>query len=337
MKLTNGFLIGLLTLVFPAHAQDNSLYPPVKATTKVALPGTMVNAPKCDDRGNVYLRVQDEEASKSGRKHSQSPVYEIAPNGSVLRSFDVFEVSPDLTAIPFFVTGDGKVYMGAFDPDYGVYVVSFPSGSAGQKLRLDSDYFLPYQIAVFKTGEILLSGVVGPRIRGVYTAVFDARGKLLKKIQEPEDEDARLKAEAGEYDYTFEQTPGFGNYFAIKGDAALGSDGNVYLLRSTGLIYVISHTGEVLRKMRIPPPQPGMVAYALKATQDKLAVVFLYRGRTVGRIDIVDYNGRPITTRTDPTISTAFLACYASQGDSEGFAFAGFRDGQIAITRFKQQ
>jgi len=330
MKLIHLILIALIALPFPGYSQDNSLYPPVKATTKVRLPGTISNAPKCDNSGNVYLRVQD------GKRKPPAPLYEIAPNGSVVRRFDVFEVFPDLTAVPFFVTGDGKVYMGAWDRDYGVYVVSFADNSAGQKLRLDSDYFLPYQIAVFNTGEFLLSGVVGPRIRGVYTAVFDGKGKLLRKIYEPEDEDARLKAEAKEYDFVPEGSPDTGNYFAMKGDAALGSDGNVYLLRSTGLIYVISHTGEVLRKMRIPPPQPGMVAYALKATQDRLAVVFVYRGKTIGKIHIVDYNGRTIATHTDPTTSTVLLACYASQGDSEGFAFAGFQDGKISITRFKQ-
>jgi hypothetical protein len=329
MKLMNLFLAALLTFALSGHAQNSRLYPPVKTTTKVKVPGTIFGAPKCDASGNIYVRAGD------GKRKAPAPVYEIAPDGSVVRSFDPFEVSPDLTALPFFATGDGRVYMGAWDPDYGVYVVSFAHNSAGQKLRLDSDYFLPYHIAVFSTGEILLSGVAGPRNRDIYTAVFATTGKLLKKIQEPEDENARLKAEAGEHAYAPESTPGYGNDFAIRGDTALGSDGNVYLLRSTGLIYVISHTGEVLRKMKIPPPQPGMIAYALKATQDRLAVVFLNRGKTVGTIQIVDYTGKAMGTYEDPTTATALLGCYVSEGDSEGFAFAGFQDGKIAITRFK--
>jgi hypothetical protein len=167
--------------------------------------------------------------------------------------------------------------------------------------------------------------------------LFDGTGKLLRKIYEPEDEEARIKREAGEYDFVPEGTPDTGNYFAIKGDAALGSDGNVYLLRSTGLLYVISHKGDVLRKMRIAPPEPGMVAYALKAAQDKLAALFLYRGKAVGRIQVIDYEGRPIAERADPGTANAFLACYATLGTSEGFAVADFKDKRIAISRFKQQ
>jgi outer membrane protein assembly factor BamB len=337
MKLAVATLIALLALPFLGYAQDSSLYPPTRATATVKLTGPIINLlSKCDDSGNIYVRVPDKEVAGRKPKNSQSPVYKIAPSGSVLRSFKVFELSPDLTAIPFFVTGDGQVYMGAWDTDYGVYIVSFGTGSPGQKVRLDSDYFLPYQMAVFKTGEILLSGLAGQRIQSVFTGLFDATGKLLKKIHEPEDEEARLKAEAGEYDFVPPGTPGSGNYFAIKGDAALGPDGNVYLLRSTGLIYVISHTGEVLRKMRIAPPEPGMVAWALKAAQDKLAVVFLYRGFATGAITIVDYNGRVIATRTDPSTPAASLACYVSEGGSEGFAYAGRKDKNIAITRFKQ-
>jgi hypothetical protein len=62
-------------------------------------------------------------------------------------------------------------------------------------------------LAVFKSGEYLAVGLTGtigenaPHLRKPFTAVFAADGRLVKKIYEPEDEDARQCAEGGDPKY----------------------------------------------------------------------------------------------------------------------------------------
>jgi hypothetical protein len=96
---------------------------------------------------------------------------------------------------------------------------------------------------------------------------------LVKEIYEPEDEEARLKAENGDTAYTRSNA---GNRFVGFGDVAAGSDGNVYLLRGTSpaLVYVVSPAGQVLRKLHIDPGTPDFVAGEIKLHAGRLAIGF---------------------------------------------------------------
>lgn len=145
--------------------------------------------------------------------------------------------------------------------------------------------------------------------------MFDANGKLAKKIYEPEDEEARRRAESGDAEYTRSNA---GDRFMGLGDVAAGSDSNVYLLRGTtpALVYVISPAGDVVRKLHIDAGDPDFVAGDIKSFAGRLAIGF---NGPNSLVMVTDLEGKTIATYTvdrhKPDWPT--LACY----DSEGLTF----------------
>lgn len=218
----------------------------VTSETKTSLAGGLAGRAKCDGEGNIYFRPTDSDTSMKYHPISALPIRKIKPDGTLAGSFSIADNLPGLLAVDFFVADDGKVYQAArSDSERAVYVVVYSAdGLLRSKVRMEGEFFIPYEIAVFRSGEFLVSGIHGPYNRTPFTAMYGGNGKLIKEIYEPEDEDARKRAEAGE--------PGFrpdsidsSNDFVVRGEAALGSDGNAYLLRasSPALIYVISPKG----------------------------------------------------------------------------------------------
>jgi hypothetical protein len=207
----------------------------------------------------------------------------------------------------------------------GVYIVKFAKdGSVKSTVKLEADPRLvdPWQLAVFKAGEYLLSGLTGKDHRTPYTAVFETNGKLVKEIYEPEDEEARLKAETG-------------NRFVGFGDVAAGSDGNVYLLRGTSpaLVYVVSPAGQVVRKLHIDTGSPDFVAGDIKLHAGRLAIGFNGPNNLVM---VTDLEGRTIASyavdRHKPDWPA--LACY----DGEGFTFVtAYAEKELYLLKAKLQ
>jgi hypothetical protein len=331
MKFRMILLVALFAIPLTTHGQNSPAATPkaspppvvsshlqITASTKAQSVGsTLVGNAKCDDDGNIYARTEHpEDEDDNGTK---VPVQRIRPDGSVTGSFRVTDAGPDISAMDFFVSGDGKVYEDAWTHDGKfVHILEFSSdGSLKSNLALDPETSIyPYQIAVFKSGEFLVSGLHGLHVQTPFTAVFDTKGKLIKKIYEPEDEDSRQKAEAG--DAAFVSDSGYGNYYASHGDVALGSDGNAYLLRavSPALIYVISPKGEVVRKLRIESSDPGWVARTIRSASGRLAISFAQRGHFNGIIRVVDLQGNAIVDyiSDDKNIYPGFLSCYTPMG-----------------------
>ena len=128
--------------------------------------------------------------------------------------------------------------------------------------KLQLDFFVDVtHLAVFKSGEYLVVGLAesigerAPHLRTPLTAVFARDGRLVKKIYEPQDEDARQKAEGSDPKYLRCCSDSGNEFVGWNADVAAGSDGNVYLMHGTSppLIYVISPAGDVVRKFRIDP------------------------------------------------------------------------------------
>jgi len=228
------------------------------------------------------------------------------------------------------VGGQGEVYIlaqGPLDPGAKTdtktgntkfaqfYVIRFSSTGEVQsvtKIHRLLREFIPYQFAIFGNGEILLSGVAGDYQHRPYTAVFDAAGNLIKRVSEPEDEDSRQKAEAGNPAYVDEPAK-FGNNAITDGDAVTGPDGNIYLLRATspGIVLVISSLGETVRKLTIDSPNPGFLPLTLKASANGLAIVFRKKHSRNTTIRIVDFAGNVIQAHSfDAALPADFLACY---------------------------
>ena len=288
-------------------------------TTKVELPLShptqMIDKVACDSGGNIYARVWAGDNSEAARL----PVQEITPEGALTKNFRVSGASRNTdVAKGIFVSDAGEVFQAARMAD-GLYVVGFASdGSVKSTTKLEANARVvdPWQVAVFRSGGYLLSGLTGKDHRTPYTAVFDADGKLVKTIYEPEDEDARQKAESGDTNYARSNA---GNRFIGLGDVTLGSDNNVYLLRgaSPALVYVISPAGEVVRKLHVEAGQPGLDARVIKSHAGRLAIGF---NGPSSLVVVTDLQGKKIASyaidRQKPDWPT--LACF----DSEGLTFA---------------
>lgn len=334
MKLTVSLALFLFLLPIPGSAQkrghagtdaaDTATVPDfprpleVKSQIKTALTGALLNRAACDEDGNIYLRPYISQRV-SGLPGSTSPVQRMKPDGALAEVFQNTDAGG--TKLPISgvsVSADGKVYEGTWTSS-DVYVISFAKDGAVQsRTRIQTDYFQPYQLAVFKSGEFLLSGTKGKDGHAPFTAVFSSDGKLLKEVTEPEDEDIAKKAESGQRGFVSENTPNFGNSTIEYGDAVSGSDGNVYLMRATApaQIYTISPHGEVVRKLKIDAGNSGFVAHTIRASKDGLAITFgVPFEKTETVIKVITYSGDPIATyrTTDQNLNPQMFACY-SQG-----------------------
>lgn len=329
----------------------------LKATSRGEMPlptptlTVMVGRATCDNEGNVYARLFDQDEPKTS---FHAPIEELTPEGRLARNFpseDAFQ--GHAVAEAFFVDSTGVVYE-LFAHDGAYEVVQFGhDGSVKARARLDLDaqsaQVQAWQLAVFKSGEYLLAGLTlkdpngqflegwaanGLHYHTPFTAIFGADGRLVKKIYEPEDEESRQRAEAGDTAYASQITYE-GNNFVTLGDAAIGPDGNAYLLRGgpVPMIYVISPKGEVVRKLRIDAGGPNEARHLAQGS------IKFYDGRIVigfgGRIAIIDLKGNPVAgykVTADGLEDRALsLACYTSHG----LSMIGSGDAKLSLLKAK--
>lgn len=289
--------------------------------------------PVCDLAGNVYVRVNRPE-DKPGRQ----PIVKVTPQGKLGGIFP----APDSIAGAVrgvFVTPDGIVYRLVQGPkgappkytDRGYYLLEFAQDGtirAETKLELEPNVVDIWHLAAFKSGEFLVAGAIDhdPRdpflYRTSFTAVFAHDGRLIKKIYEPEDEEARQR---GAVDWVQGEVQDNNRNFVYAGGTAAGSDGNVYLLRGgyPSLVYVISPAGEVLRKLRVDAGNQGRIARGIKFYDGRLAIGF-ERAEDGGQelIKVTDLEGKAIADYSvGAGLEESTLACYGSEGftmSSEG-------------------
>jgi hypothetical protein len=300
-----------------AHAAPRDMPPTlhVSADVRTQFPGTNFGQVTCDEEGNVYARKYD--TTGNPPKFMRAPVQKIKVDGRLSESFGVGDALLDAVVNGFFAASDGKVYLLAWaqatgHPGYSAYVVKFAAdGSMESKIQIDGEQrFLPAHIAVFKSGEILISG----RDRYTpFTGVFTPSGKLIRQISEPEDEELRKRAEAADPDVLAYSN--VGNDAVDLGGVAGGSDGNVYLMRRTNpaLIYVISARGKVVRKLQINTEDSLMLPAGLQSFPGGLAVLFASREGGKARVlRVVDLEGNPVATyQIENGLRLGDLGCYA--------------------------
>jgi hypothetical protein len=155
-----------------------------------------------------------------------------------------------------------------------------PDGKLKSRVQLDPGGFFPYQLAVFPSGESLVSGlehVHSRRAMGAFksfTAIYDKNGHLQKRLSLPAD--AEIDADAERGDSRYANGPMFGNRAVAFGRARLGDDGNVYLMRRTSpaTVYVISSAGELLRTLSIEPADVGQMPEDMRVAEGRIAVEF---------------------------------------------------------------
>ena len=212
---TQLILVAALVGVTPmlCAPQDAPRVVNVKAESRGEMPvraPAVIMSAACDESGNVYtqLRSKDPVAqiNLEGNLY-QSPVQKITPevkSAGVFRFGDAFSDGAESRA---FCVHDSRLYVLA-TAKKGLYVVEFANdGSFKAPVKLQIDFYLvPEHFAVFPSGEYLVVGLTGtisqrPDLHTPFTAVFAADGRLVKKIYESEDEDARQRAEGGDSRY----------------------------------------------------------------------------------------------------------------------------------------
>jgi hypothetical protein len=332
-------IVGLPAMLFAQTAATPMIDLKTYSRIDVAAtgPATQSRGGICDGAGSLYVRRIESE--KPGQERAALPIREISREGNLIGSFRVLDAFHDLQAGTsvsvigkgVFVTEDGRLFQVA-DARGEVFVVEFaPNGSVKAKTKLATPFYTqPWLLAGFKSGEYLLTATTGVDNLTPYTAVFAADGQLVKKIYEPEDEEARLKASQSDWQSRPIGAVG-GADFVSRGDVASGTDGNVYLLHGTAspaLVYVISPAGKVLRKLRIDAGDPDLLARSIKFYSGRLAVEFdrwFNFDTHQNLIKVTDLEGNSITDYRMRPVEGDHALYLAGYGP-EGFTFIPYRN-----------
>lgn len=340
MKVPVVLLAGVCGLTSALCAQQASVRD-LKADAKIEVAamgrGWQSGGGKCDGAGNVYVRRIDA-GMEPGQERAALPIRKISPDGKLVKSFRVLDAFQDIltgkgvdvVGKGVFVTTEGRVFQTG-DAHGETFVVEFAQdGSVKAKTKLATPFYTQqWRLAVFKSGEYLLTATTGLDNLTPFTAVFAADGRLVKKIDEPEDEEARRRASPSDWDDPIGVIGGV--EFVRYADVASGSDGNVYLLHGTAspaLVYVISPAGDVVRKLRIDAGDPELLARSIKFYAGRLAIEFdrwfnfdihqnLIKVTDLEGNSIADYRMRPVEG-----MHALYLAGYSS----EGFTFIPYEN-----------
>lgn len=291
------------------------------------LVGIFIDPFQCDADRNIYLRGYDERKllvpiKKFNEKGERQAVYALS---------SVPDFKPHGAGY-FSVTPDGEVYQLAWSEDGARHVVVYgKDGAFKSKIVLDEGKpFQAYQIAVFPKGEFLVSGLKRNSNLPV-TAVFDAQGKIVRLVQLQDDKEIQLAVERGDANLVNPLYPTRTNHAVSHGNAAIGSDGNAYLMRrvSPALIYVISAAGELVRKIEVDAGDSNLLPNNMRLHKNRLAVMFRHPHTNEQVIKVVDSQSGEELGAYDATSLGPMFACYGSS--PERFTFVSTRKGKLAF------
>lgn len=300
-----------------ALPQDSPRPLKVSAIKKLEVPsvGTFGQT-HCDDDLSMY----DHLATGS---YKQTVILRTALSGDESTLYKLPEEFADSTAFTdFSVTSDGKVT--ALVEDEQGHSIRFDFGSEG-KVSSHAQLDLPDQvagnkIAVFPNGTMLFSGhyrrgapsnVKGKR----YLGLFQPSGKLLRRVNETGMGDIDLDPPA---------------HHISEGAATIGKDGNAYLL-GPDKVYVISASGQILKKILIGKPDGGFSAIELRYSEGLLVVSFAKQGKTEAMFQYLVVNASTGETLGlyVPTEETGNNNVCFSRRD--GFLFLTVKDNRLNL------
>jgi hypothetical protein len=290
----------------------------IASTSQTRFSGLNIGHVRCDEKGNLYLRPYNSEMAIS---HSvlKGPIQKIDSDGNIVTTYSVSDAVPNssggVAGVAFFVSGDGTLYriVATNERKPTLYILKFgQDGSVDSAIHLQTDFFVPYQLAVFKSGELLVSGGLGEKQIEAFTGIFDSTGKLIRKISNSEDEESTKKVQV-DASLTF-QGSGFISSALASGDVAPGSDGNMYLMRasSPAVIFAISPAGEVVKTFKVDSGDPQFTAITLRSAPGRLAVSFRRDQSPELFIKVVDFEGNVLAAyhANDRRLRAPFVACY---------------------------
>jgi hypothetical protein len=220
----------------------------------------------CDEQGRLYLKLIMTGPGMVG------PLFRLSIKGVVEAQFDT---SGALTN-RYAVRPDGGVIMMHIDGALKIVDNFAPDGKRESRVTLERPpiSFFPSQLAVFPSGEILISGLQYQPGYKASTAIYDAAGHLLKQFILEEDADIERRIETAARDVVTQQdhTIAIGRSVAITGD-----DGLVYLMRATSppIVYAISAAGDVVRKIVVSAPTGSELPdFGIRVAKNRLAIQF---------------------------------------------------------------
>lgn len=241
---------------------------------------------RCDSNGNVYLRFYQ------FAQLLAAPIVKLSAEAKTVARFSPGSVPgfKNFTTHDFAVDGRGGVHLlvtNTIDERNEPYILSFrEDGTHERSIRL-SGSFRPARLALFPTGDFLVTGLaVSLREEDSrpdyepFTGIFDATGSQLRKLTLPGDVKLQPQTESpGKNSTKPAEQQGRARAPLAEvstGEALVGQDGNVYLMRRTAkpLVYVISPAGELLRKLEVAPPSEKAEPWAMKYGGGKLVVTF---------------------------------------------------------------
>jgi len=327
MKITIAVMLALmLPVLLPAQNKTLHVQDATKLKVKMGSNDGFFNDATCDTKGNIYVTIFDPRGTPSER-----PLLKFDSAGILQAQFESSRKDLGLSEYedhnePSALLPDGGVARLAWSKDT-LYVTKFSSdGTFVSRMKLDSPAFLPYQFLVFPSGEMFAAGLehshsvrsISPYKR--FTAIYDAKGHLLKRLVLPGDAEIEAAIEAGDSRYAM--APMSGNRAVTRGRARLGEDGNVYLMRGTSppLFYVISSSGELVRTVKVEPPFSGQVPSEMQLVKGRIAVEF-WLGCDAGgqcsgvNLEVADAVSGEGLARYDHDNFFGSLACYNSGPD----------------------
>jgi hypothetical protein len=335
--------IALLVAMTPAAALAQSVVK-LASREQVIVPAQwyrpLLFPMRCDSDGNLYLRGHVP-------RDNQTPITRISRKGDRVTTLSV-DSDLDLrkaTVSDFAVSPEGEVYQLA-QVGRDVYVATFSSeGTFKSKTKLDTPFWAAH-IAPFGSQGFLVTGLAfseeaNKAPREGFTAVFDASGRLVKRLRLPGDvarkkeaassgsrapqphSSSHAKDAAGENDW---QVP------LLLGTAEAAEDGNVYLLRraSPALLYVLGPSGQVLRKLTVKAPKPGLLPSSMHLARGRIALLFTEweRENPDEILVLLDtLTGERVGEYEVPVSLGGAFACYSD----DGFAFITSSGPKLAI------
>lgn len=310
----------------------------VKAPAELA--GTFFDPLKCDQDGNLYLRLYGD---------TISAIHKLNPKGERVAIFEPRTATPDLKVdfgLYFSVAPDGYLYPLTFVQEITRYVFIYkPDGSYKSMIKLQPGFpWNPTQVAPFASGSVLVSGLEYDKDRNAamwpFTGIFSSDGTLLKEIKLEDDDEIHDLAASGDPHVVPPGHPS-SNQAVSLGAMEPAEDGNIYLMRrlSPAIFYAISPGGVAVRRFTVDPGQPDYMPDSMHIAGNRIAVQFT---RALGGekfLKVVDLEGHEIATYDDPkhdektSLGSAFI-CYSA--NPERFTYLCMTDDAILTLKIAE-
>jgi len=250
-------------------AQTKVLVAKSRVSVSVAgeYPGGIAYPTACDEQGRSYVK------RIKGGPGMVGPLFRLSSKGAVEAEFDTSSAVVNRYA----VRPDGGVVMLRIDGLSEIGDNFAPDGTRGSSVAFERPPipFFPSQLAVFHSGEILMSGLQFHPGYKAATAIYDPTGHVMKQWVLDGDAEIERAIEAGDVKDTSAQQP---HKSAVSQSVAItGDDGLVYLMRATSpaTVYAISAEGEVVRKIVVKAPTgTGSPDFGIRVVKNRLTVQF---------------------------------------------------------------